>query len=69
MFIISLGIHQRRLTVNHQYSNLLSQHIFSIWQTSAGAVILTDIVFWCVIVPFLSISRFKLNMVSLLLPY
>ncbi|GAU40587.1 hypothetical protein TSUD_36040 [Trifolium subterraneum] len=32
------------------------------YQTSAGAVILTDIVFWCVIVPFLSISRFKLNM-------
>ncbi|XP_004496037.1 uncharacterized protein [Cicer arietinum] len=32
------------------------------FQTSAGAVILTDIVFWCVIVPFLSISRFKLNM-------
>ncbi|XP_047149330.1 uncharacterized protein LOC124821488 isoform X1 [Vigna umbellata] len=33
-----------------------------IYQTSAGAVILTDIVFWCVIVPFLSISHFKLNM-------
>ncbi|KAK7356274.1 hypothetical protein VNO80_15542 [Phaseolus coccineus] len=32
------------------------------YQTSAGAVILTDIVFWCVIVPFLSISHFKLNM-------
>ncbi|XP_057427172.1 uncharacterized protein LOC130720537 isoform X2 [Lotus japonicus] len=32
------------------------------YQTSAGAVILTDIVFWGVIVPFLSISRFKLNM-------
>ncbi|XP_061373617.1 uncharacterized protein LOC133315946 isoform X1 [Gastrolobium bilobum] len=33
-----------------------------IYQTSAGAVVLTDIVFWCVIVPFLSISHFKLNM-------
>ncbi|RDX57730.1 hypothetical protein CR513_63006, partial [Mucuna pruriens] len=33
-----------------------------IYQTSAGASILTDIVFWCVIVPFLSISHFKLNM-------
>lgn len=43
--------------------------IFCISQTSAGAVILTDIVFWCVIVPFLSISRFKLNMVCALLPY
>ncbi|RZB85099.1 uncharacterized protein LOC114370301 isoform X1 [Glycine soja] len=32
------------------------------YQTSAGAIILTDIVFWCVIVPFLSISHFQLNM-------
>ncbi|XP_027367877.1 uncharacterized protein LOC113873770 [Abrus precatorius] len=32
------------------------------YQTSAGAVVLTDVVFWCVIVPFLSISHFELNM-------
>ncbi|TKY52421.1 hypothetical protein E2542_SST23943 [Spatholobus suberectus] len=32
------------------------------YQTSAGAVILTDIVFWCIIVPFLSIAHFKLNL-------
>ncbi|KAK4775540.1 hypothetical protein SAY87_023501 [Trapa incisa] len=32
------------------------------YQTSAGAVILTDIVFWCVIVPFLSNARLGLNM-------
>ncbi|XP_061366271.1 uncharacterized protein LOC133309505 [Gastrolobium bilobum] len=31
------------------------------YQTSAGAAILTDIVFWCVIVPFLSIARLRLN--------
>ncbi|KAL4342653.1 hypothetical protein GQ457_08G021950 [Hibiscus cannabinus] len=33
-----------------------------IYQTCAGAVILTDIVFWCVLVPFLSNSHFGLNM-------
>ncbi|XP_023639836.1 uncharacterized protein LOC17887955 isoform X2 [Capsella rubella] len=32
-----------------------------IFQTSAGAVVLTDIVFWLVIVPFLSNSHFGLN--------
>ncbi|KAK8650633.1 hypothetical protein V6N13_140265 [Hibiscus sabdariffa] len=34
----------------------------TIYQTCAGAVILTDIVFWCVLVPFLSNSHFGLNM-------
>ncbi|KAK4774267.1 hypothetical protein SAY86_009202 [Trapa natans] len=34
------------------------------YQTSAGAVILTDIVFWCVIVPFMSNARLSLNLVS-----
>ncbi|KHG18237.1 Chaperone DnaK [Gossypium arboreum] len=33
----------------------------TIYQTCAGAVILTDIVFWCVIVPFLSNSHLGLN--------
>lgn len=32
-------------------------------QTSAGAVVLTDIVFWIVIVPFLSNTHLGLNMV------
>ncbi|XP_031496506.1 uncharacterized protein LOC116261790 [Nymphaea colorata] len=32
------------------------------YQASAGAVMLTDIVFWCLIVPFLSIQRFSLNL-------
>ncbi|XP_043723842.1 uncharacterized protein LOC122670888 [Telopea speciosissima] len=34
----------------------------TIYQTSAGAVIITDIVFWFVIVPFLSIEHFTLNL-------
>ncbi|GMI75993.1 hypothetical protein like AT2G47115 [Hibiscus trionum] len=34
----------------------------TIYQTCAGAVILTDIVFWCVLVPFLSNSHLGLNM-------
>ncbi|XP_010270922.1 PREDICTED: uncharacterized protein LOC104607104 [Nelumbo nucifera] len=34
----------------------------TIFQTCAGAVILTDVVFWFVIVPFLSIQRFSLNL-------
>ncbi|GAB2302493.1 hypothetical protein Dimus_036502 [Dionaea muscipula] len=32
------------------------------YQTSAGAVILTDIVFWCIIVPFLSNAHLGLNL-------
>ncbi|CAN6466588.1 unnamed protein product [Victoria cruziana] len=32
------------------------------YQTSAGAVLLTDVVFWCLIVPFLSIQRFSLDL-------
>ncbi|KAJ4727882.1 Protein rolling protein [Melia azedarach] len=34
----------------------------TIYQTCGGAVILTDIVFWCVIVPFLSNTHLGLNM-------
>ncbi|XP_068660609.1 uncharacterized protein [Aristolochia californica] len=33
-----------------------------LYQTCAGAVVLTDIVFWCVIVPFLTNDHFKLNL-------
>lgn len=32
-----------------------------VFQTCAGAVMMTDIVFWAVIVPFLSTERFSLN--------
>ncbi|KAI3977279.1 hypothetical protein MKX01_030905 [Papaver californicum] len=34
----------------------------TVYQTCAGAVILTDIVFWFLIVPFLSVERVKLNL-------
>ncbi|KAJ0112628.1 hypothetical protein Patl1_00813 [Pistacia atlantica] len=34
----------------------------TIYQACAGAVILTDIIFWCVIVPFLSNAHLALNM-------
>lgn len=37
--------------------------ILILLQTCGGAVILTDIVFWCVIVPFLSNTHLGLNMV------
>ncbi|KAJ7008094.1 hypothetical protein NC653_006953 [Populus alba x Populus x berolinensis] len=37
-----------------------------IYQTCAGAVILTDIVFWCIIVPFLSNTHLGLNAVRIL---
>ncbi|KAI9082660.1 hypothetical protein K1719_035529 [Acacia pycnantha] len=33
-----------------------------IYQICGGAVIITDIVFWCVIVPFLKIAHFDLNL-------
>ncbi|KAK9202032.1 hypothetical protein WN944_017241 [Citrus x changshan-huyou] len=36
----------------------------TVYQTCGGAVLLTDIVFWCVIVPFLSDAHLGLNTVS-----
>lgn len=49
----------------------LQVYYFKLWlelmnyfsQTCGGAVILTDIVFWCVIVPFLSDAHVGLNLV------
>ncbi|KAL3725234.1 hypothetical protein ACJRO7_030272 [Eucalyptus globulus] len=35
----------------------------SLYQTCAGAVVMTDVVFWCVIVPFMSTERLGLNVV------
>ncbi|THU43869.1 hypothetical protein C4D60_Mb02t01360 [Musa balbisiana] len=32
-----------------------------VYQTSAGAVVLTDVIFWVLIVPFLSTAHFELN--------
>ncbi|XAR58354.1 hypothetical protein NMG60_11013725 [Bertholletia excelsa] len=33
-----------------------------VYQTCAGAVIMTDLVFWCIIVPFLSIAHLQLDL-------
>ncbi len=38
-----------------------------LWQPCAGAVVLTDIVFWCLIVPFLSDAHLGLNTVRQIL--
>ncbi|XP_051136737.1 uncharacterized protein LOC127255297 [Andrographis paniculata] len=42
-------------------AGLLSRVYHIIFQISAGAVVLTDIVFWFVIVPFLATKDYKLN--------
>ncbi|KAA8549035.1 hypothetical protein F0562_000719 [Nyssa sinensis] len=34
----------------------------TIYQTSAGAAILTDIVFWCILVPFMTDDNFRVNL-------
>ncbi|XVF80743.1 hypothetical protein PTKIN_Ptkin15bG0099500 [Pterospermum kingtungense] len=59
-----------KIKLQSHYSQEEIQHRAGFWgylmqtvyQTCGGAVILTDIVFWCVIVPFLSDSRLGLNM-------
>ncbi|RZC88234.1 hypothetical protein C5167_016037 [Papaver somniferum] len=35
-----------------------------IYQTSAGAAVLTDIVFWCLLVPFPSSDNFKVDLIA-----
>ncbi|MED6205825.1 hypothetical protein PIB30_021292 [Stylosanthes scabra] len=45
-----------------QRAGFLGYLMQTTYQTCAGAVILTDVVFWGVIVPFLSISHLRLNM-------
>ncbi|XP_057722836.1 uncharacterized protein LOC130936714 [Arachis stenosperma] len=45
-----------------QRAGFLGYLMQTTYQTCAGAVILTDVVFWVVIVPFLSISHLRLNM-------
>jgi hypothetical protein len=43
--------------------------MFDFQQTCAGAVMLTDIVFWCILVPFLLGEQFHLTLVSVHLYY
>ncbi|KAI3980814.1 hypothetical protein MKX01_025379 [Papaver californicum] len=38
----------------------------TIYQTSAGAVLLTDIVFWCILVPFLTADTFRVTPMTIL---
>jgi len=38
--------------------------MFYFRQTCAGAVMLTDIVFWCILVPFLLGDQFSITLVS-----
>ncbi|XP_044503950.1 uncharacterized protein LOC123224379 [Mangifera indica] len=57
------------IQLQSQYAEKVIQHRAGFWgylmqaiyQTCGGAVILTDIVFWCVIVPFLPDAHLKLN--------
>uniref|UniRef100_A0A7N0UTZ4 Uncharacterized protein n=1 Tax=Kalanchoe fedtschenkoi TaxID=63787 RepID=A0A7N0UTZ4_KALFE len=43
-------------------AGFLGYALQAVYQTCGGAVVLTDIVFWCVILPFLSNAHFKLNL-------
>ncbi|RZC88232.1 hypothetical protein C5167_016033 [Papaver somniferum] len=40
--------------------------MLTVYQTSAGAVLLTDIVFWCILVPFLTADTFRVTPVTIL---
>lgn len=45
------------------YGSITSTAYQFVWQTSAGAVVLTDVVFWGLLVPFLSSEYFRVNLV------
>lgn len=43
----------------------LSSSVFVIYQqTNAGAVVLTDFIFWVIIVPFLEMKQYNVNPVN-----
>ncbi|KAL9675977.1 hypothetical protein QQ045_004187 [Rhodiola kirilowii] len=46
----------------HERAGFFGYVLQAVYQTCGGAVILTDIVFWCVIFPFLSNAHFRLNL-------
>ncbi|RRT80908.1 hypothetical protein B296_00007740 [Ensete ventricosum] len=56
-------------TAPSRSSPTLVKLFHSLEQTSAGAVALTDIVFWGLLVPFLSVEHFKLDLVRALYLY
>ncbi|KAK1279958.1 hypothetical protein QJS04_geneDACA004650 [Acorus gramineus] len=53
---------QQKHEDNEQRAGFLGYAVQIIYQTCAGAVLLTDIVFWCVIVPFMSSDQFRLSL-------
>ncbi|KAK1318800.1 hypothetical protein QJS10_CPB04g01069 [Acorus calamus] len=53
---------QQKHEDNEQRAGFLGYAVQIIYQTCAGAVLLTDIVFWCVIIPFMSSDQFKLTL-------
>ncbi|XP_011622261.1 uncharacterized protein LOC18431379 isoform X1 [Amborella trichopoda] len=54
------GNHEQKET--KQRARFLGYTMQIVYQTCAGAVVLTDVVFWLVIVPFLNDDRFSLNL-------
>ena len=57
-----INTHPRQIHTRIQ--RLINTGVWFVWQTSAGAVVLTDVVFWLVIVPFLSNTHLGLNTVT-----
>lgn len=50
---------------SHFFMQIINETFFCICeQTSAGAVMLTDVVFWLIIFPFLTAKDYTLSLVS-----
>ncbi|KAL0919024.1 hypothetical protein M5K25_011091 [Dendrobium thyrsiflorum] len=54
---------QMRKRVHEERTGLLGHSMLIVYQTSAGAVILTDVVFWSLLVPFMSNVHFRVNLI------
>ncbi|KAI0511568.1 hypothetical protein KFK09_012198 [Dendrobium nobile] len=54
---------QMHKRVHEERTGLWGHFMQIVYQTSAGAVILTDVVFWCLIVPFMSNVHFRVNLI------
>ncbi|KAK1302415.1 hypothetical protein QJS10_CPB12g00159 [Acorus calamus] len=60
---ISPGFREERYV--HQLAGFWVYVFQVIYQTNAGAVVLTDCVFWLVIVPFLALEDYKLSVINI----
>ncbi|KAK1325832.1 hypothetical protein QJS10_CPA01g01282 [Acorus calamus] len=60
---ISPGFREERYV--HRLAGLWVYVFQVIYQTNAGAVVLTDCVFWLVIVPFLALEDYKLSVINI----